>query len=417
MRKLRWFWLALLLLGACGPVREGTVVLRFATWGGASEETEYTRTLQRLFREFERENPGVKIREEKIPDSKDYVAKMLLSFVAGTEPEVMMLDASSAAVFIDNGALMNLRPLIDADREFREADYFPNVWKIATRGEAVYGLPGDFTPMVVYYNRRLFREAGVPEPRPGWSIADFRRTAQRLTRNGRWGFKLDNWMPGWIPWVWNLDGDVLSTGGKRAAGALDADETVRAVEFLRDLVNRDKVAPALSQVAASGVDPFLNGDAAMQVSGHWALVGIKDAPKLRMEDIGVVAMPSDLPTTRTVMYASGPAIGRNCRHPKEAWAFVKFLTSKRYQLAYQSSGVAISGRRDVAEHYAAGDPRRQTFLQIVPSARMPWGASVEGYDFVETLGPKVLDAVLAGADARTELRRAARRIDEYFEIR
>src|SRR5688572_8054424 len=111
-------FLILLALPGCGSLRGssgGKVVLRIATWGGASEENEFTRTIKKLWDEFEKENPGVELREEKIPGSQEYVSKMLLSFVAGTEPDIMSLDASSAAIFINNRVLADLKPHIDKD--------------------------------------------------------------------------------------------------------------------------------------------------------------------------------------------------------------------------------------------------------------------------------------------------------------
>ncbi|MFY9234458.1 MAG: extracellular solute-binding protein, partial [Fimbriimonadaceae bacterium] len=192
----------------------GKIIIRLATWGGAEDtDSDFNQTIRGLWREFERENPGVVIREEKIPGSKEYVSKMLLSFVAGTEPDIMSLDASSAAIFIENGVLKDLRPLIDKDPEFKLDDYYENAVKIASRGEKVYAIPGDFTPMVVYYNRKLFDEAGVPYPRDNWTYDDFIEKAKKLTipEKQQWGFKFDNWMPGWIVWLWNTGGDVLGT--------------------------------------------------------------------------------------------------------------------------------------------------------------------------------------------------------------
>jgi multiple sugar transport system substrate-binding protein len=408
---------ALLALAACA--RESGEVIRFATWGGASEETDFSRTINNLYRQFESKHPGVRLREEKIPGSKEYVSKMLLSFVAGTEPETMQLDASSAAIFIENGVLLDLRPFIERDPDFNIEDFYPNVVDIARRDEAIYAIPRDFTPMVMYYNKRLFDEAGVPYPADHWTYDEFLETAKKLTdhKRGRWGFKFDNWMPGWITWIWNNGGDVLSPDGTHASGFMDSPATVEAVQFMVDLVNKHRVAPSISDTAALGVNPFMNGDAAMQVAGHWALVEIQNAPKVRLEDIGIAPLPTNLPQSVTVMYQVGVSIGRNCRNPDLAWEFIKFHTSTPYQERYNASGIAISARRELAKEMAEGDPRRSKFVEIVPSARVPWGSLVEGYDYVETEGPKMMDAALAGRDPAAALREAARRIDAYFKIR
>lgn len=418
--------LCLALLAGCASLpgdAPGKTILRIATWGGASEEDEFTRTIKRLWRDFEAENPGVEIREEKIPGSQEYVAKMLLSNVAGTEPDIMSLDASSAAVFINNNVLADLTPYIEQDPEFSLEDYWPNVVGIARRGSSLYAIPGDFTPMVVYYNKRLFDRAGVPYPKDDWTFDDFVRTARAVQtpqsgKGAKWGFKFDNWMPGWIIWVWAAGGDVLSPDGSKAAGYLDSPRTVAAVKFISDLVNRYGVAPSLSQVAAGGVNPFLNGDAAMEVAGHWEMVGIKNSTKLKVEDIGIAPWPSETGRKVTVMYEVGFAMSRRAKNPGLAWKLIKFLTSRRYQSVYQQTGIAVAARKDVARERAKGNQLEQKFLEIVPSARPPWGASVEGYDFVETEGPKMMNRVLnREVTPEQALREMVRRVDGYFKIK
>jgi multiple sugar transport system substrate-binding protein len=397
--------------------------IRLANWGGASEENDFTRTIDRLYREFEQENPGYRIKIESVPGSQEYVNKMLLSFVAGTEPDLMTLDASSAAVFIRNGVLQDLRPYIATDPSFDLDAYFPNVLDTLSHEGGVYAIPADFTPMVMYYNKRLFDEAGVPYPQPGWSYKDFLETAKRLTlRNPdgsvkQYGFKFVNWMPGWITWIWNNDADVLSPDGARADGYLNSPKSVEALSFLRDLISVHGVAPTLSQAAAMGVDPFAHGRAAMMVSGHWELVGLQSAPNVRLSDLGVVELPTRLPQSVAVMYQVGYAMGRNTKNPQAAWELIKFLTSHRFQSAYQATGVAVAGRKDVAQERVAEEPLDATFLQIIPSGRGPWGAQVEGYDFVEQAGQQAMERILAGADVKQALDEAVRRIDRYFAIR
>ncbi|MCO5296332.1 MAG: sugar ABC transporter substrate-binding protein [Fimbriimonadaceae bacterium] len=423
--------LALIALAGCGARDDDKVVLRIANWSGAGDDSEFEQTIQRIYKRFEEENPGVEIRVEGIPDG--YVSKVILSFVAGTEPDIMLLDASSAAVFVDNGVLTDLSPFMAQDPEFDLDAFFPNVVDIARRGDAVYAVPNDFTPMVMYYNKRLFDEAGVPYPQPGWTFADFRQTARALTKKDQYGFAFANWMPGWIMWLWNNGGDVLSPDGKRAAGFLDSPANVETISFLRDLITVDRSAPSLSEAAALGVDLFANGQAAMTVSGHWALIGYANAPKgpdgkpkLVWDDLGVAPMPltskaeyrwGSFTEGHTVMYESGYAIGRNSKHKELAWKFLKYFTSYRVQSEYNKSGIAVCACKDVAAERAK-DPLEAQFLPIIPTARPPWGAKVEGYEIVEKVGKNALDSVLNNnTPVREALAKAAIRIDQEFAKR
>lgn len=426
MRTLARLAILTVLTGICGCaeiIGDGRTVLRIATWGGAGADDEFAKIEREILDEFERQNPDLDLRMEYIPGSQEYVRKMLLNTIAKAEPDLCLLDASSAAVFIENGVLMDLAPLIAQDPGFRLDDYWPNVVDIARRGDQLYAIPKDFTPMVMYYNRRLFDEAGVPYPKEGWTFEEFLDTARRLTdpTKGQYGFKFANWMPGWIMWLWNNGGDVLSPTGERAAGTLDSEPNAATLAFLKRMVKEEKVAPDLSQTASMGVDLFTNGQAAMEINGHWALVGYRSAPKdaqghpkLALDDVGVVSLPTNTGKSVTVMYEAGWAIGKHCRHPEAAWRFVKYMTSRAVQERYARSGLAISARKDVSEELAK-DPREAAFVHIVPSARPPWGAKVEAYNPVEAIGQNMMNSMLTGSKTIEQaLKDAASEIDEEF---
>ncbi|MBS1721989.1 MAG: extracellular solute-binding protein [Armatimonadetes bacterium] len=417
-------WLA--ALGAvplgCREFESSSVALRLANWGGAGDDSDYYRLVKQIYREFEAAHPGVILKVEGVPGSQEYVTKVLLDHVAGAMPDVMALDASSGAVFIDNGTLMDLAPFVEKDKAFSLGDYFPNVVDIARRDKAIYAIPTDFTPMVVYCNAAHFREAGVAVPTGRWSFDDFLSAAQRLTRQGRYGFEFANWMPGWVMFLWNNGSDVLSPDGSRATGILDGPRSVEAVQYLADLVLKHRVAPSLSQAAATGVDLFATGKASMKVVGHWYLASLAAFKDLDPHEIVVVELPTNLPQSVTVMYEAGQAISKNCRHPEVAWEFLKFWASQGVQSRYNQSGIAVCARKDVAEASLKGEPskvaREEAFLRIVPSARSPWGASVEGYDRVEEFGQKAMDDILKnGVPVQAALSKAAAAIDKEFALR
>ncbi|MBI5707304.1 MAG: sugar ABC transporter substrate-binding protein [Armatimonadetes bacterium] len=418
-RNGAWPWILLLsalsaLPCGCGS-EEAKATLRIANWGGAGDDSEFQRTIREIFQEFGTAN-RCRVLQEGIPGSQDYVSKMLLNFVAKSTPDIMTVDASSASVFVDNGALMDLSPYLARDKDISLDEFFPNVVDICRRGDKVYAIPGDFTPMVLYYNKRLFDQAGVPYPDGNWNFAEFREAAAKLTiKDKQYGFAFSNWMPGWIMFLWNNGADVLSPDGTKAGGFIDSPKAVEAVTFLRDLVNAG-YAPSLSASAATGVDFFATGRAAMGVSGHWAITGYKESKDIKMSEIGVAPLPTNLAKSVTVMYEAGLAISKEAKNPDLAWKYLKFFTSYAIQKRYNKTGIAVDARKDVAAERGT-DPLERAFLDIVPSARPPWGSRVMGYDYLETAGTKAMEAILQGADPKTALTEAARRIDAYFQLR
>lgn len=421
---------AVLPLG-CRNLADSRTTIRLANWGGAGDDSEFNRLVQSVYRDFE-DRTGIRLRVEGTPGSQDYTVKLLLDYVAGSMPDIVTLDASSAAAFIDNHTLLDLGPFIERDK-FDLGAFYGNVVDIARRGQAVYAVPTDFTPMVMYCNKRHFRDAGVDLPTGHWTFAEFLEKAKALTKGTVYGFEFANWMPAWIMFLWNNGGDVLSPDGAKATGFLDSPRSVEAVQFLADLVLKHKASPDLSQAAASGADLFATGQAAMKVVGHWNLIPLKASRDVAMEDIVVVELPTNLPKSVTVMYEAGYAIGAKCKHANEAWEFLKYFSSFEVQRKYNSSGIAVSARKDVEaaklpETWGVGrnlSPaeqadvlRNQAFQRIVPSARPPWGAQVEGYDRVEVMGQQAMDAILKNnVPVQDALSQAAAEIDQEFARR
>jgi multiple sugar transport system substrate-binding protein len=393
------------------------ITLHVADWGGASTDRAMARFQTAVESEWRRLHPGIEIVQEHIPGSGEYVSKMLTMFVAGTEPDVLTLDASSAAAFIDNDTLRDLTPFVKADR-LDLGQYYPNVLDMARREDRLYALPADFTPMMLYYNKRMFDTAGLRYPREGWTWKEFRDDCLRLTvrpaggaHPTQYGFQAQNWMPGWITWIWQNGGDVLTPDGRRANGALDSPPTVEALRFFSGLVLQDRVAPSLSATQAQGADPFQSGQCAMQISGHWNLVGLKASQTIRMADVGVVGLPRNRERV-TAIYESGYAVTHGCRHPREAWEYVKFMSGPFVQRQKAELGLGISANRAVAEARRSSSPLEPAFLDNVRYGRVPWGARVEAYAQVEDVGQEMMDAILVGGEpVDAAAREAARRID------
>ncbi len=386
------------LAGGCADDEQAaTTVLRVANWGGAQVEPEFVRLERRFREEFEVLHPGVRLRVEQIPGPGQYAPKLLMMHVTGSVPDVIHLDASSAAVFIDNHVLRDLTPFVESDPGFDLSEYFENVVNIARRGDELYAIPLDFTPMVMYYNKKLFDQAGVPYPRTGWTCTDFLEAAKKLTvfaddsRKApvQYGVSFENVMPFWVPWLWTSGGDVLDPSGKKASAYFDGPETTQAMQFLVDLMTKHRVAPHLKESAAAGVDLFRSGRAAMELKGHWMMIDYR-ADGI---NFGVVGLPTNTSKRVTVIYEAGMSITRKARHPELAWEYIKFMTSKDVQVRRVASGLAISANKEAAAQYA-GDPIEDAFIEEVAYARPPWGATVERYPFIEELGREMMEDIL-----------------------
>jgi multiple sugar transport system substrate-binding protein len=205
---------------------------------------------QALIEAYIKAHPGVQIVPQPLP-SKDY-AQQLLGRLDSDPPDLFVsLDAQVPAL-IKRGALLDLQPMLQSDIKLKIDDFQPAALDPWRRGDALYGLPSDLTPLVMFVNRDLFAASGVAAPQPGWTWDDWLADAQKLTVSSagqvtRFGTALG----AWTAMVWGNGGDLISADGKRSL--LDSPEAAAGVQFAADMVNVHHVAPA--PALAGGPDP------------------------------------------------------------------------------------------------------------------------------------------------------------------
>ena len=145
------------------------------------------------------------------------------------------------------------------DSNFDPSIYLPGLLDPGKVDGKQYLLPKDYSPLAVYYNKKLFDAATVPYPKDGWTWDDLLATAQKLTMKDaagkvtQWGIQLPAaWTTGFEYWVAAAGGSLISKDGKSFIGAMDSPEVARAVQFYADLYNKYQVAPQPADMNAFG---------------------------------------------------------------------------------------------------------------------------------------------------------------------
>jgi multiple sugar transport system substrate-binding protein len=385
---------------------------------------------------FEQEH-GVTI--EALESPPDFGTYIVTALATGTAPDVWSQDASSLAAIAATGQLLDMNVCRDLVPEFDFERFFPSVLALHQGFEpgATYGVPNDFTPMVIYYNPESFERAGVPLPtEANLSFDDFLELAQRLTldaegRNAldadfdrdnveQYGYRVRRFPLDWMHWLWGNGGAPISPDGTTASGYLDSPESIEVLTLLRDMVTVYGVSPtpgALDALQASlgFLDLFLTGTVAMFPRGHWELIGLQANANFEPGRVRVMGNP--YATERaTVIFESGFVIPADIDEEKLpiACAFVEAATSPSYQETKALTGIAISGNQEVAAaavETAVLPEVERAFFDQVQYGRPPYGALFENYGAVETVLQSMMEEILAGADLEGAVADAVREIN------
>ncbi len=310
------------------PLPEGAkTVLRVGTGDSGEGLTPHFKIIEM----FEAENPDIQVQLEPV-GSGDYYARILTQIAAGDPPDLLQIGDDAVPMFVDRGAFVPLDDFIASESYPLDTSiYLPGVMEPGKWEGVQYLLPKDFSPMAIYYNKRLFDEAGVAYPTEGWTWDDLLATAQALTKtdaNGsvtQWGIQLPGpWTTGFEYWVAAAGGSLISEDGTTFIGYMDSPEVQNAVQFYADLYNKYKVAPPPADMNAfgGGNSEFDNGTAAMRLFGRWPQSGMKENPNI---DLGVAPLPAGAQRAG-VLFWGGFGISSLSENPEAAWRFLRYYT-------------------------------------------------------------------------------------------
>jgi len=287
--------LTALLLAGCNrssaqaPARSaratgGKLVLHF--WNGFTGPDG--KTMQKMVDRFRERNPDIEVRMQIIPWGT-YYDKLTLALAYGGAPDVFIVHASRLPEF---ASFETLHPVADlmatSQPPLTAADFAPVPWKATFFRGRQLAMPLDVHPMGMYYNPRLFREAGIVDvtgaARPPRTWDEFLADARKLTRDtdvdGRpdqWGFVITYQRTNWLTFVGQFGGSILTPDLRRCAMA--SPETLVGTRRLHDLIYQYHVAPA-----PEGVDAWLafrQGKVGMALEGIYMLASLEEQKGLQ----------------------------------------------------------------------------------------------------------------------------------------
>lgn len=312
----------LFLASGCGE-REEMVKIQFASWGSKTE----VEILKEVINDFETLNPDIKIEFLHIP--QNYFQKIHLLFASNTEPDVLFLNNHYLPVYANAGKLMPITP--------KENVYDEKVLEALSWHDVIYAIPRDISLLVVYYNKNLFRRAGVAEPENGWTQGDFLAKALKIKeKTSAFGISFEEDPLFYLPYLMSEGTDFAD---------LDSEQAKQALNFYADLRKKYHVAPRREESAsATMAQMFLQGNLAMHFSGRWL------TPKY-LEDANfewdTVLFPAGTKGSIVPLDASGWAVSKASRHKEEALMFVNYLASRNVIEKFAKMGLIVPARQDV----------------------------------------------------------------------
>ncbi|MFM1829716.1 MAG: L-arabinose transport system permease protein AraP [Planctomycetota bacterium] len=367
------------------------VVLHWSGEGGPEENA----IVEQSLRAFEAAHPGIRVRRLNPGDAGSFYTKLQTMLAAGDPPDLFYVGAERVASFADMGLLEPLDAYLHADAAAGTADaidlsgFFPST-VAAFRHDgtrmghgSLYGVPKDFTTVGFYYNKDLFRKAGVPFPRDDWTWDEYIASARAIG-----ALKDDAGEPyvgsEFVTWPMMVRA-YLRTEGTDIRGTdfddltIDAPATQAMLERLRSW-RQDETNTLTSgrSKLASGAAAFVTGRVGMAGPfGRWV---VPEYRRIRDFDWDFAPLPRGSRQTNVIATVAW-AISARSENKPEAWQLLRWLVSPDMQAANARLGLALPTIRSVAESPAFLDATQRPannrgFLDPAPTAEVvDWPAN------------------------------------------
>lgn len=247
--------------------------------------------------DFNASHPGARIEPIYSGNYQETLVKALTGFKSGTPPVTAVLLSTDMYTLIDEDAIVPFDGFIktDADRAWLNG-FYPAFMKNSQAEGKTWGIPFQRSTVVIYWNKDLFKEAGLDPDKGPSNWQELRDYAQKLTKKDArgnvttWGVQIpSSGFPYWMFQTLTTPNDVELINDRGTAVNLDNPKSIEALQYWVDLT-KDGLHP--KGVVEWGTTPkdFFEKKAAIIVTTTGNLTNIRNNAGF---DFGVGPIPGN----------------------------------------------------------------------------------------------------------------------------
>ena len=249
-----------------------------------------TQVVDGIVADFEAENPDVKVNAIYAGNYDDTRIKALSALKSGEPAQLSVLFSIDAYDLIEQDLIVAFDDLVvtEEDKAWLNS-FYPALMANGQIEGKTWGIPFQRSTIVAYYNKDMFREAGLdPEKAPGtWD--ELVEMGKKLTRDGRHGIMIPS--TGYPYWMFQAlaiqnGKELMSNDGKTTR--FDDPKVVETLEFWKSLSTEHGIMPEGTVEWGTLRQAFLEGQTAMMWHSTGNLTAVKNDAKF---DFGVAMLP------------------------------------------------------------------------------------------------------------------------------
>ena len=378
-----------------------------------------TRVIDGFVEDFISSHPNINVVAVYAGKYGQTMQKAQTAFMTGNPPDIAILRTTSVLMLIDLGAIVPLDSFLAGDKAYLD-DFYPAFIKSVKRKGKIWGIPYQISTPLFYYNKDMFKAAGLDPNQPPQNWDQLTAYAQKLTQKdasgnvSRYGLGFpDNNQ-------WMLQAWTLANGGNLAndEGTKVYFNTAPVVESLRmwvKLVNELQVSIRHRMYGKLSSD-FVAGQVAMMYNSTGSLSFVRKSAKF---DFGVAYLPKQ---KRNAVPLGGGHMFMFAKTSKErqraSWEFIRWMSSPERSAQWSIASGYMPTRKsalNVSEmkEYTDSFPAALVALEQLAFS-YPWWTVYEWDKVSKTLQTQLVNAVDGKIDSAAAMATAQQEADKIL---
>jgi len=288
-----------------GAVLAGSTSLALSLATVASADTELTmyypiavggaltEVVDGIVAEFEAQNPDISVTAIYSGNYDDTRVRALSALNSGEPAQLAVMFSIDAYDLIEQDLIVPFDDLISSDEDRAWLDgFYPALMANGAIEGQTWGVPFQRSTIVAYYNRDMFRDAGLDPDAPPTTWQELVEMGQALTDDDTWGLMIPS--TGYPYWMFQAlaiqnGEELMSNDGLTTY--FDDPEVVEALEFWQSLSTEHGIMPTGTVEWGTLRQAFLEGQTAMMWHSTGNLTAVRNNASF---DFGVAMLPGNV---------------------------------------------------------------------------------------------------------------------------
>ncbi|MFD5201062.1 extracellular solute-binding protein [Streptomyces sp. NPDC058375] len=292
------------------------------TWWDTSSVGSEDKVFKKLAEGFEKKHPKVDVKYVNVPFGEAQNKFKNAAQAGDGAPDVIRSEVAWTPDFANLGYLAPL----DGTAALKNQDDFLKQAVASTKYEdKTFAVPQVIDSMGVFYNKKMFKEAGVEAPA---NLDDLKTVAKKIKdKTGKTGLYLRGDDPYYfLSFLYGEGGDMVDAGSKSVT--IDKPEGVKAFKAVKELVDDGTAKTDASDGWENMMQAFKNGDVAMMINGPWAVADTLTGSEFTDKgNLGVAPVPAGSAAQGAPQGGHNLAVYAGSKNLEASYAFVEYMTS------------------------------------------------------------------------------------------